>query len=188
MVSIPLLKTGQLSLEFSQPFQTKESHLSLKDLLKCRSLAGVETEPKLPAFLTEHPDHLRTLWHLVNICPVLLLEDLKPSCTAPTWSLFQAFLIPDATPVTVISYGPLFPKSPTDPYVVEQSIQCCMDASRKQDQEFTIITFDQAIYEVVLGLKKKTPEMSQTYLAHGWLPYCSKLPRSDWAFDAGHWK
>jgi len=58
----------------------------------------------------------------------------------------------------VISYGPFFPKSPTDPDVVEQSVQYCIDVSRKQGQEFTIITCDQAIYEVVLGLQKKNPQ------------------------------
>lgn len=58
----------------------------------------------------------------------------------------------------MISYGPFFPKSPTDPDVVEQSVQYCIDVSRKQGQEFTIITCDQAIYEVVLGLQKKNPQ------------------------------
>jgi len=37
------------------------------------------------------------------------LEDLKPNCTAPTWSSFQAFIIPDTIPATVISYGPFSP-------------------------------------------------------------------------------
>lgn len=58
LVSIPLLKTHQSSLEFSQPFQTKESHLSLKDRQNSRSLVGVETNPKLPVCLTEPLDHL----------------------------------------------------------------------------------------------------------------------------------
>jgi len=31
------------------------------------------------------------------------LEDRKPNCTAPTWSSFQAFLISDTIPATVIS-------------------------------------------------------------------------------------
>ena len=104
-------------------FHTKESHLSLKDRQKSRSLVGVETEPKLPVFLAEPLDHLSILWHLVHSCPTVLLEDVKPSCAAPTWSSFQAFLIPDTTPATVIGYGPFFPKSPTNPYVVEQSVQ-----------------------------------------------------------------
>ena len=126
---------------------TKESHLTL---------VGAETKPKLSVCLADPLDHLSILWHLVHMGPTVLLEDLKPSCTAPTWSSFQAFLlIPDTAPATVISYGPFFPQSPTNPDVVEQSIHYCMDVSKKQGQEFTIITCDQAIYEVVLGLQKK---------------------------------
>ncbi len=115
----------------------------------------------------------------MHICPAVLLEDLKPSCTAPTWSSLKAFLIPDATPATVISYGPFFPRSPRDPDVVEQSVQCCMNVSRKQGQEFTIITCEQAIYGSGFA-KGKPPEVCQTYLAHVWLPYCSKFPESNW--------
>ena len=116
-VSLPLPKTCQPALESFQPFQTKESHLCLKDLQKSHSLVGVETEPKLPVCLAEPLDHLSILWHLVHSCPAVLVEDLTPSCTASTWSSFQEFLIPDTTPATLVSYGPFFPKSPTNPYV-----------------------------------------------------------------------
>ncbi len=74
-----------------------------------RSLIGVETEPKLPVWLAEPLNHLSTVWHLVDVSPTVLLEDLKPNCTAPTWSSFQVYLIPDRHPSTVISYGPFFP-------------------------------------------------------------------------------
>ena len=158
VASVPLLKTRKSSLESTQLFKTKESHLSLKDRQRSRSLVGVETQPKLPVCLAEPLDHLSIMWHLVHICPTVLLEDLKPSCTAPTWSSFQAFLMADVTPATAISYGPFFPQSPTDPDVVEQSVQYCIDVSRKIGQEFTVITCDQAIYEVVLGLQKKNPQ------------------------------
>ena len=108
--------------------------------------------------LAEPLDHLSILWHLVHSCPTVLLEDLKPSCDAPTWSSFQAFLILDTTSATVISYGPFSPKSPTNPCVVEQSVQYCMDVLRKHGQEYAIITCDQAIFELVLGLQKKNKE------------------------------
>ena len=158
MATVPLLKSRRSSLESPQPFHLKESHLSLKDRQRSRSLVGVETEPRLPVCLAEPLNHLSSMWHLVDSCPTVLLEDLKPKCTAPTWSSFQAFLTPDISPATVISYGPFFPESPTNPDVVERSVQYCIDVSTKQGQEFTIITCDQAIYEVVLGLQKKNPK------------------------------
>ena len=158
IVSVPLLKSRRSSRESPVPFQTRESYLRLKDRQRSRSLVGVETGSKQPEGLGEPLDQLSVLWHLVHVCPTLLLEGLKPSCTAPTWSTFQALLIPDVTPATVISYGPFFPQSPTNPDVVEKSVEYCMGVSRKMGQEFTIITCDQAIYEVVLGLQKKMSE------------------------------
>ena len=124
---------------------------------KSRSLLGVETEPVLPVCLAEPLDHLNTLWNLVHICPTLLLEDVHPIGNASTWTAFQAFLTSDISNATVIGYGPFFPKSPTHPDVVEESVQYCRDVSSKLEQEFTIITCDQAIYEVVLGLQKIKP-------------------------------
>ena len=152
--SVSLLKSRRSSLQFSQPFNPKESHLNLKDRQKSRSLLGVETEPVLPVCLAEPLDHLNTLWNLVHICPTLLLEDVHPIGNASTWTAFQAFLTSDISNAKVIGYGPFFPKSPTHPDVVEESVQYCRDVSSKLEQEFTIITCDQAIYEVVLGLQK----------------------------------
>lgn len=42
--------------------------------------------------------------------------------------------------------------------LVEQSVQYCMDVSRKHSQEYAIITCNQAIYEVVLDLQMKNKE------------------------------
>lgn len=97
-VAVPLLKTRRASLESPQPFHTKESHLSLNDRQRSRSLIGVDTEPQQPQSLAEPLDQLSTLWHLTHLCPTVLLEGLAPSCTLPTWSAFQAILIPDACP------------------------------------------------------------------------------------------
>lgn len=129
--SVPLLKSRESLQETPQPFHTKESLLGLKDRHRSRSLYGVETEPKQPVCLAEPLDNRSILRHLVLTSPTDLLSGLKPICTAPTWSSFQATLIPDASPATVISYGPFFSKSPTHPDVVEQSVQYCIDVPRK---------------------------------------------------------
>ena len=120
--------------------QLKESHLSFNDRQRSRSLIGVDTEPQQPQSLAEPLDQLSTLWHLTHLSPTVLLEGLAPSSTLPTWSAFQAILIPRCLPPTVISYGPFFPQSPTNPDVVEKSVEYCMEVAQKMDQEFTIIT------------------------------------------------
>ena len=66
----------------------------------------------------------------------------------------------------MISYGPFSPKSPTNPCVVEQSVQYCMDVLRKHGQEYAIITCDQAIFELVLGLQKKNKEKYAKLIVH----------------------
>ena len=77
-------KITRSSLQFLQPFNAGESHLSLKDRQKSCSLLGVETEPVLPVCLAEPLNHSNTFWNLVHICPTLLLEDVHPIGNAST--------------------------------------------------------------------------------------------------------
>ena len=75
----------QSTLQFSQPFNPEESHLSLKDRQKsCSLLIGGETEPVLPVCLAEPLNDSNTFWNLVHICPTLLLEDVHPIGNAST--------------------------------------------------------------------------------------------------------
>ena len=104
-------------------FHLKQSHLSLVDRQRSRYLDGVETEAKLHMCLAETLDHLSTVWHLVDVCPTVLLEDLKPNCTDRTWSSFQAFFIPDTSASAVVSCGHSFLQPLTNRDVVERSIQ-----------------------------------------------------------------
>ena len=48
---------------------------------------------------------------------------------------------------TVISYGPIFPQSPTSPDVILASLEYFMKLMAKLGQETTIVTADQAIYD-----------------------------------------
>ena len=57
----------------------------------------------------------------------------------------------------MIGYGPIIPKSPTDAAVVGLSLEYCMSVASKVGQEHTVVTCDQTIYEIALGLKKKNP-------------------------------
>ena len=62
-------------------FHLKESHLSLKDRQRSRSLVGVEMEPKLPVCFAETLDHLSTVWHLVDVCPTVGGSKTKLYCS-----------------------------------------------------------------------------------------------------------
>lgn len=73
---------------------------------------------------------------------------------ASSWSTFNETLADNKSekPPTVIAYGPLLPESPTNPAAVQSSLDYCMQLTRKLGQESTVVTVDQAIYDVVKGV------------------------------------
>jgi hypothetical protein len=72
----------------------------------------------------------------------------------PSWNGFHELLSENQSPkqCTVIAYGPLFPESPTDPAVVKASLDYCMLLTSILGQETTVVTVDQAIYDIVKGM------------------------------------
>ena len=58
----------------------------------------------------------------------------------------------------VIAYGPIFPDSPTKPNVVEKSLDYFMTVMSKLGQNKTVVTCDQAFYDIAKGLAKKYSE------------------------------
>ena len=65
-----------------------------------------------------------------------------------SWNKFFE-MICDPKPKTVIAYGPTFPESPTKPDVVQASLDYFIKVTEKLGQENTIVTCDQAIYDIV---------------------------------------
>ena len=100
--------------------------------------------------------HHNTLWHLMGM-PGIQAGGMEDELIHLTWNAFNKFLIEDHFPATVIGYGPFFPQSPTNPDVVQASVHYCMKVTNKLGQEHCILTCDQAIYEIVLGLQSNYP-------------------------------
>ena len=126
-------------------------------------------------WLAEPLDHLSTVWHLVDVSPTVLLEDLKPNCTSPTWSYVQVYPIPDTHPSTVIiSYRAV-----------------CSVMYRRFNETRPIVHHHRVrpgnLFSGAGPAKEDHPPRSmQSHLAHGWLSYCSEFPGSNWVFDVGH--
>ena len=59
---------------------------------------------------------------------------------------------------TVVAYGPMFPESPTSRGVVQKSINYLTNLTSKLEQDTTMITCDQAIYDIAKGLAKRYSE------------------------------
>jgi len=75
-----------------------------------------------------------------------------------SWNAFHALLVEESTSQTLIGYGPFFPESPTKPDVVEASVEYCITVTQALGQQHCVLTCDQAIYEINLGLQKKKPD------------------------------
>ena len=68
-----------------------------------------------------------------------------------SWNQFYEAMY-DATKFpTSVAYGPLFPQSPTDPSVVQASLNYFISLNQKIGQTTTVVTADQAIYDIIKG-------------------------------------
>ena len=62
------------------------------------------------------------------------------------------------------NFGSYFPESPTNPDVVKSSIDYFTEASRKLGQRTTVITCDQAIYDIAKALILKHKGLYRTVI------------------------
>ena len=77
--------------------------------------------------------------------------------TTVSWNAFCEMIESTVNEKTTIAYGPLFPQSPTNPDVVQASLDYFMSLTQRLNQRSTIVTCDQAIYDIVKGITKKHP-------------------------------
>ena len=147
-VSVPLEKRRRKTVEESESMTVTETDVSLKDRREARSVSGVPL-----ASQQGQPTSLIADEHFVWTLIRLLVSRDDGDTTAPTWNEFHEILSGNEAPKprTVIGYGPLFPQSPTDPAVVQASLDYFMLLTRKLGQDTTVVTADQAIYDIVKG-------------------------------------
>lgn len=89
--------------------------------------------------------------------PTNLISVQDEDFNLPTWNSFNSTSIADTSEQTLIAYGQILPASPTNAGVVKASLKYFMDVALKLNQRHTIVTCDQAIYEIALALRKKSP-------------------------------
>lgn len=77
--------------------------------------------------------------------------------TSLSWNEFFS-IFNDSKPSTVIAYGPVFPESPTKPDVVQASVDYFIALTQNLGQDVTVVTCDQAIYDIVKGFTTKYKE------------------------------
>ena len=84
-------------------------------------------------------------------------DDITENYDMPSWNKFFDNLH-ESSDKTRIAYGPIFPESPTKASVVETSLDYFMKVMAKLGQNKTVVTCDQAIYDIAKGLAKKYSE------------------------------
>ena len=157
-VAIPLKKGRGIALQSSPLFTASERSISVNDRRKARSIKGVsllakDSETHSSTYETEN-----FAWHLLRVIPTNLLEiehdDITEDYDMPSWNKFFDNLY-ESSEKNVIAYGPIFPDSPSKPNVVEKSLDYFMTVMSKLGQNKTVVTCDQAIYDIAKGLAKK---------------------------------
>ena len=120
-----MIKTNrEISLPAPQQFIAPESHVSLKDRREARSLQNVPlaSHHEVVSLLI---DNNFFVWSLLRMQCAREEEDCD-LIRATTWNQFHEHLCETIIPPTVIGYGPLFPQPPTDPSVVQASVDYFM--------------------------------------------------------------
>ena len=162
-VSVPLEKQRRKTVAESESMTVTETDVSLKDRREARSISGVPL-----ASQQGQPTSLIADEHFVWTLIRLLVSRDDGDTTAPTWNEFHEILSGNEAPKprTVIEYGPLFPQSPTDPAVVQASLDYFMLLTRKLGQDTTVVTADQAIYDIVKGKEILVPHDKETFFSN----------------------
>jgi hypothetical protein len=126
------------------------------------------------------------VWFLLRMFPtdIMTAEEDSTSQHVPTWNAFFELYSGKEAPKTKIGYGPMYPQTPTNPDVVKTSLDYFVSLNLKLGQSKTVITCDQAIYDIIKGLVRKDPVR---YTATWRISHRSELPGVDWIPDERKW-
>ena len=93
-------------------------------------------------------------WAIARLCPTKLLE-VDIDC--PGWKVLNATISQSSISTTSIGYCPFLRRPPTNPDVVKEALHICMKASAKLGLSHTVVTQDEAVYEISYTLRKNNP-------------------------------
>jgi hypothetical protein len=156
--AVPLKKTRKLTISEPDKFVPVSSKLTLTDRRQARSLRDIELphdDRGEACFLADK----NIVWFLLRMYPTQLMTgENDKDAGSLTWSSFFEYSSGQHTEKTKIGYGPLLPQNPTNADVVQTSLDYFISLSLKMGQAKTVVTCDQAIYDIVKGLVRKESE------------------------------
>ena len=123
---------------------------------KCSDLIGLSGDQKVPV------SDFFTIWLLCRALPTQLINVSSDSAESQPYFGFKCFSAVYGCkadiPVTRIGYLPVVPHSPSNPAVVEEVIKSFQKTARELGLSYTVVTCDQAVYEIVHALRVRNPE------------------------------
>lgn len=161
-------KVQKATIQKPEKFQPVSSHLTLKERKEARTLHSVDL---VEAETRDRPKVLadvNIVWFLLRMFPtdILTAEEDSASQQVPTWNSFFELYSGKEVPKTKIGYGLMYPQTPRDPDVVKTSLDYFVSLNLKLGQLKTVITCDQAIYDIIKGLVKKDPKRYKDIILH----------------------
>ena len=133
-------------------------NITKKERQRSRSLESVESFQSLQTECDEIADNLLLVWKVSRVAAVSNTHlDVQPTeLIIPGFPTFcaQQFTVHDASKV---GYFPLIPDTPTKPAVLQEAMKRVVETSQALGNEFTIITGDQATYELARTVREKNP-------------------------------
>ena len=146
--TIPVTKARRRTIDESDSLAVSDPGVTLNVRREARSVSGIPLASGQGQAVEVITDE-NFVWALIR----LLVARDDDEETALSWNTFNEVIMANEPPKshTVIGYGPLHPDSPTNPAVVQASLDYFMLLTRKVEQESTVVTVDQAIYDIVKG-------------------------------------
>ena len=161
-VSVPSKSTRRRTLHDDQEkTSTQKYFVSAKEKQKGRSLRNISSVDSLFSRCDDIADDLLLVWRLGrSVLESSASEDgqLEYGVGLPGFTAFCAHLFPKQR-ASKIAYLPLIPSSPTDPAVLKEEMIRIATTSAKLGNKYTIITGDQATYELALAIRNKDEHM-----------------------------
>ena len=161
-VSVPSKSTRRRTLDdVQEKTSTQQYFVSAKEKQKARSLYNIPSVDNLFSHCDDLAEDLLLVWRLgrsVRESLVYVDGQLEYGVGLPGFPAFCARLCPEHRS-SKIAYLPLIPLSPTDPSVLKEEMIRIATTSATLGNKYTIITGDQATYELALAIRNKDEHM-----------------------------
>ena len=166
---------------------TKRDRQTSRSLQEINTLASLETESDGTA------EDILLLWKIGRVLATSQVISIPDDARLEELPGFSAFCASLSThhEASKIGYLSLIPASPTDPAVMKEEMARITKISKALGDKYTVITGDQATYELARTIRDKYPEEFENvvlllggfHLAHNYLKAICKIMRDSGAED-----